>query len=324
MTLKLEMAMTCNGQTWTESHYYLLDGSLPIDPTPFTALALARGDCLGTGATLTGYTISYVPGNRVTQDDFGFAQNNVGTWPADPSGFLYAASVPDNALLITINGQSLPSGSPPVFSPTPPLKRLYMAGVPAKVITTSDNNAKDIQYDAPFFNALGLYMKVLTGNQNPNTLANAPQNTWGYRIKTPAQSVQAQPPVTNVNFPNSVGIVTQNALPNIGFNSTAFPGTNTQVVLSGWRRENTRLSPLNGEWTVIGILPPAAPATSPYTYFLYHSGNVPVDNYVKPGKIAPLTFQYVPYSAFWSPDKYARRKRGERFGARVGRSPVGR
>ncbi len=316
MTLKFDMIMSCSDQTWSETHYYLQASDLPQTTGPFNALAALRQGVLGNYAFVVGYRISEVPANRVVQDeDWPPVSPITGYWPPSDLNGLYTATLPNVSILVRMTGQ-------PNYSAPP--KNLYLACPPRAATTVVPPNNVDLGNLPAFTTNLGRYMGMLTGSNMPQ--AGPPdiaQNAWGYRARQRGNSVNVLQINTNAGFPNTVGIVTQNALPGIGFGPTANPpGTSLEVYLTGQRRVNTRIPGLSGAWTVSAILPPVAPATSPYTYFLAGSGNVVPTNFPKPGVIAPLDYQYVPYSWFWTLDRAGTRKRGGSIGLRRGRSRI--
>lgn len=304
MPLKVTLEMACEGQTWTESHYYLPQAVLPFNDPALTDLTNARAALLGNNAFLTGVRVSLVPANRVVTDYFVQTQGLAGTWPPDPTGLIYSASIPNAALLIKMNGGGM--------TPTPQ-KSLYLAGPPAATIATGVSGILDINPIAAFLIALGKYMFQLTGSASQLFSTTGPsQVRWGYRTRSSQNTVVAVgPPVTNAGFPGMVGIQVFSTLPGVVVGG--------QVWLSGWRRLNPRIPGLAGAWTVAGILPPTAPNQTPTTYFLANSGNVSPTNFKGIGSIAPLSFNYTPYGLGYLVEKAVTRKRGESVGLRRGR-----
>ncbi len=309
MPLKVDLFMALNGQTYSESHYYLLGNTLPVLPGPFTYLAALRAACLGYGAALTGIRISTVPASGTTQDLYFGISQYVPVWPLDPIGGTYQATIPNDAVLIRMT-----SGLFGAF----PEKSLYLASPPSVAISTLTRDPADLGSNAAFNTALGQYMYLLTGAITPNSTSTATQGQWGYRVRDRSTPFQAGVPVTNAGYPGMIGIPTFNQLPNVGF----LPGNTHEIYITGYRRINPRLQGLSGVWRVGAILPPVAPAVFPWTYFLLNSGNVSPTNFSTIGQAAPLAYLYEPYGPFWSVDKAVTRKRGESIGARRGRSKI--
>jgi hypothetical protein len=309
MPLKFDMFMSLNGQTWSESHYFLPGTTLPVQTSPFLSLMSFRAACLGYGASVTGGRISTVPGSEVTEDIYLPGGGYIPHWPLDPIGGTYNATIPNDSLLVRMSAA--------VYTASP-IKSLYLAAPPAVAISTSSHTPNDVGSDASFSTALGQYMYQLTGNATPGNFNGTSGDRWGYRVRDTSQELYALAPVTNSGYPGMIGIPTLVPIPNVG----DLPGNIRAVYITGYRRINPRLQGLSGKWEVFQFTSPVAPATNPYTYYLINSGNVSPTNFLTKGLIAPLVYVYRPYGPLWNVDKAVTRKRGESIGARRGRSRI--
>ena len=309
MPLKFDMFMSLNGQTWSESHYFLPGSTLPVQTAPFTSLMSFRAACLGRGASVTGGRISTVPGSEVTEDIYLSPGGYTPSWPVDTVYGSYNATIPNDSLLVRMSAQDYTAA---------PIKSLYLASPPSIAISTSSHNPNDLGTDASFNTALGQYMYQLTNNPAPGNFNGVNQSTWGYRVRDTSLELNALAPVTNSGYPGMIGIPTLVAIPNVGF----MPGNVHEVYITGYRRINPRLQGLSGKWSIYQFTSPVAPATFPYTYYLNGSGNVSPTNFSTIGLIAPMTYVYRPYGLLWNVDKAVTRKRGESIGARRGRSRI--
>jgi hypothetical protein len=307
VTLKIDLLMSLNGQTFSESHYLIGADQLPIPSYLITPLAAARAQCLGAGGQITGIRCSTVPASRITQDFFFDELVYAPSWPPDLIGGTYDATIPNDAILLRLSAATFTSA---------PDKSLYLAAPPSVAIRTRGGNPRDLGSNANFNTALGRYMYLLTGNNVPNTLNAVSPTPWAYRVRDQTAEFQGLAPVTNAGFPGMIGVPTYSQLPNVGFAQ----GDTHEIYITGYRRINPRIPGLSGAWTVGGITAPVPPATFPWTYYLMNSGNVSPSNFSSIGQVAPLKFLYPNYGPFWSVDKAVTRKRGESIGARRGRS----
>jgi hypothetical protein len=310
MPLKVDIQMASCGQTWSEAHYYLAASSVPTDTSPMIDLCSFRAGCLGANASVTGAEISDVPGNRLVESLFFPNGGKVSKFLADEVEDLQNSATPNNSLLINM------TSSPALQGPN---KKLYLSAPPQGMITTLGGNTNQLGNYPNFVAPLGQYMQFLTGNNKPQNGGGTVQNLWGYRSRSPANALQSTgSPFEGPGPTLYIGIGTPGPLAGVGFG----PGLIQEVYLTGWRRKNPRLPGLAGAWKVASILPPVAPATQPWIYYLLGSTNVDPTNFSSVGKIAPLTYQYPAYGIYWQLERAVTRKRGESIARRRGRSPI--
>lgn len=290
MTMKVDMNITCGRFSWTESHYDLNASNFLAAVPDATTLAGLRGQLCGTGAAVVGVRISEVPGNR-NVDDLNIGKQ-IGTWPTDPSGLHYAAAFPNQAALIKLQTATIN-------------KNLYLAGLPAGIFNQPGGSVPGITLDGVVNSPLFAYLNALAPIGQSGGI-------WGCRVRDTSQEQNSSGLVTSATYPGSVGVVTQAA-------PTWAAGD--EVFLTGWRRLNTGLPGLSGEWVVQAVVAPVAPATGPWTTFLLNSQAVSPTNFNSPGTIDLLSYVYHPYET-WSIVKAVTRKRGGSYGAPRGRSRV--
>lgn len=303
MTLKYTLGMAAPGYAWTESHYNSYSG-LPSDQTAVNlgqSLAAARVGCLAQACAVTRVRISAVPANRVVWDLFppfipskgqfflGLAFSGVGS---------YASMIPGGVLLIDLFASSIGQ------------TRIFLGGVPSGIFQMPGiGNAGYDLAGAPGFDvALAIYLQYLT----------ATGNGWGFLSAALGEEVPNVPAVqglvTNALYPGSVGIVT--ATSPLG----ALP-PNTQVLVRGWRRLSLRSPALGGVYRTLGQTLQAAGPPPTSTYFLSNTGTVQPANFFTQGTISLYTARFLPYLKS-QVVAATTRKRGSRFGARRGRSPI--
>lgn len=290
MTMKVDLNMNLGRASWTETHYYLASSDFLTAAAAAATLANARSQLLGVGATMGPLRISDVPANR-NVDDVQY-NHGTGSWPADPTGLLYAAQHPNVALLVRLQG------------PTQN-KLLYLGGCPNKIFNQPGGSVPGVTFDGVFNPPFFAYMGLLT-----NSGGSPGSSPWGFRARNSTGELSATSLVQNAAYPGMIGVVTQ---------SPPTWSQGQEVWLTGWRRINTGLPGLSGGWVVGGILAPVPPATGPWTTFLANSGGVSTTNFRAPGQINGLNYSYVPYETY-AVLKAVTRKRGGSYGAPRGRS----
>jgi hypothetical protein len=293
MTLKVTFQFLQGRYTPTESHY--LPNYTELDSGVGAALAYAanRVRILGDYARLEGIRISHVnPATRVVQDidDALFASGPV--WPPDVPQGTYSSDIPTTSVLVRMQTDT-PEGS----------KNWYIACCPDVSVETSPASDKQLVFTQPpgWSGYFATFMSGLLG-------------TWAYRqISNDFPSTAQSLPVTSATYPQTVGIVVP---------ATLNVAAGQQVYLTGWRRTNPRAPGLQGYYRVVGVIPPVAPATGPWTYFLSGTGNVSPTNFVGPGQIAAVSYKYPLYSGYGIVGALSH-KRGGSVGLPRGRSRVG-
>ena len=142
---------------------------------------------------------------------------------------------------------------------------------------------------------------------------------WGWMTRTNDFPVVITPPlITNAGFPGLVCLQTASALaltkpPNP-------PGVGSKVNITGFRRVNPRQPGLSGIYKIVGIIPPVAPATTPWIYALAETQGVAIANVEGVGQAAPLDLTFQQYFAF-DTIRASGKKRGGRYGLSLGRLP---
>lgn len=277
---------------WTESHVWMGQPTFAGAAAAALQLGQARVALLGKGGFLNAIRLTDFPGNRLSYDvplgGYGAALSP--NWPADPSGLLYSGARAYQALLLRVTSSAGLRTS------------IYVGGCPAALAHASAFNTTGINWAAtPNFGNRFLAFKSALGN-----------GLWGFASRTGTVYQAGSAPVTSVSAPGTVGITVPVQIPP--------PASGPRrIIVTGYRRINTRLPPLNGSWTIALELPPTPPAVTGWTYFLFGSGNVPVNNYLSNGQIGQLTPVVVAYDSI-TPREFTSRKRGASIGAPRGRS----
>lgn len=292
MTLKATFFFGQGRYTWSESHYMPQYSNLPDGQGQAIQYAGNRVPILGSGATMTGIRLSHV--DPPTRDVLDIDQNlfvQVPTWPPDVPLGTYTSEVPVVSMLVRM--KATPRGT----------RNWYIAGCPDVTFATDAPNATGIDFAEP-----SGWVALL------NTFLNSLEGTWAYRQISNAFPTQSTgPPVTNATYPQSIGIVTAASVGLVA---------GEQAYLTGWRRINPRSPGLSGYHRIVGVLAPVAPATGPWTYFLSQTGNVNPLNFVAPGQIGSLTYNYPLYND-WDPIRVVKRARGGSYALPRGRSRPG-
>lgn len=290
MASKVTFYFSTGRYTWSEAHVMTLSGI----PTAIQAEAIRyanmRVPCLGNAASLEAIRISEIPASRLVDDVDEAAYPHVPTWPADPTGLSYTTDRAYSALLIQLKGGLSD-------------RNFYMSGVPDGLIDNFGDPVKGFSWvGAPAAQTRFLtFLNYLTSGAG-----------WGYQAtRFSALTQAAGAPVTLNLYPGMVGIPTQAPLAGVILGS--------QVLMRGWRRNNVRLAGLSGFYQVAAIVPPTAPASTPYTYFLSRTGNVSPTNFETVGQIGLATPQLEVYTNY-SFIRAVKRSRGGSYGLPRGRS----
>lgn len=305
MPVKVELLMEAFGQSWSEAHYWLLNGNLQQALSQGTVLATYRALALGLGANVTAVRASAVPANLSTTSNnnggFGWFPNVI----ADPTKTIWQATLPNVSLLLRLFSTTVLQAPP---------KALYLAAPPTIAVQGGANQNQDDNIvangGATFLQNLKAYLFQLTGYSPPNS--SQPQTLWGYRIRDLSASVNALGVVASAGAPAMIGIQTLSPL----FQVVA----GSEVYVKGFRRLNDEQPGLNKTWRVASVISANPPTVPLYTYFLLNSGAISPTNFQSFGIIAPLEFLYVPYDANYDIVKAVTRKRGGSIGLRRGRS----
>lgn len=290
--IKVLLQFTSQQYSWSEAYWWLTTSTPLLNQAQAPAIQLAtlRVPLLGNGASLMRMRLSTQPANRQVIDllppsfptapnwpQFTFSGTNIGE-------LQYAAARPFEALLLLCQAAD---GS---------TKNLYLAGIPAGLARQESADNLGIQWtDSPeFLNRLNAFIAYLS-NSN-----------WGWLTQRDEVFQAVNAIVTNAAFPGTVGVQLTSQ---VAFSDPLHP----KLRIKGFRRLNTRLQNIDGVWTVSGVLPPTAPATSPWTYFLLNSASVGVGNYANQGVAAPYQATFRIISSV-QPVKTVSRKRGGSLG----------
>lgn len=288
---KMTMYFAIDKYSWTETHLVFVSGSA-ANPTTAAPLALQLANLriaiLGNQAQMFKIRIAQVIGSRQVFDLLPGSFPVGPVWGPDPTGLLFNAARPFEALQIQLSdGQGN-------------FKNTFLSGLPTSLM---HSYAGDRTGMAWYSAAPDLSPRVLTYTA---TLTNG---NYGWASRRDSVLSQVQALVTNATFPNMIGVVVNAQIPALQ--------VGTQMLLKNWRRINVKSPKLGGVWTCGGVLPPTAPATQ-WTYFLLNSGAVSPTNFKAMGLAGPLTISTHTY-VFTADVGVTQRKRGASAGAPRGR-----